>query len=69
MPKSPEKRQPLAELPPQQQRATTQVAKSAMDDPKDGENTNPGLSVKSAAAENEQVLPISLDPDVITKIQ
>lgn len=34
----------------------------------DGENTDPGLSVKSGAA-GDQVLPIPLDSDVIMKIQ
>ena len=40
-----------------------------MDGPKDGENTDPGLNVKSGAANDQQVLPISLNSNIIMKIR
>ena len=70
VPKLPGKRLPLSDLPPppppQQQRDTETPA---MDGPKDGENTDPGLSVKSGAANDQEVLPIPLDSNVIMKIR
>ena len=74
VPELPEKRLPLSDLPlppPQQQSDTVQAATPATCGPKcgDGENTDPGLSVKAGATDDQQVLPIPLDSDVIMKIR
>ena len=69
-PKPPEKRLLLSDLQPpqpQQQRNTLQATDGLNDG--DGENTDPGLSVKSGAVDDQQVLPIPLDSDVIMKIR
>ena len=70
VPELPKKRLPLSDLPltpPQQRRDTVQAATSATCGPKggDGENTDPGLSVKAGAADDQQVLPIPLDSNVV----
>ena len=76
VPRLPGKRLPLSDLsppPPQKQRDTLQTATPVTnpDGPTDGdgENTDPGLSVKAGAAGHQEVLPIPLDSDVIMKIR